>query len=69
MVFFGGEKIRKMKKNRWKQAINIMLLVPYDLIWPTLLPQDKFQWVLDCSLETQSCPKIFPRFFFYSSYV
>ena len=69
MLFLGGEKNTKMKKIRWKQAIIIMLLVPSDLIWPTLLPQDKFTWVLDCSLEPHSCPKNLSQKKTYSSYV
>ena len=65
MLFFffwggggGDEKVRKNEeKTPLKPAISIMLQVPWDLLKPTLLSQDKIPWVSNYSLGPQACPQ------------
>ena len=58
MVFLGGEKNTKNEEKSLKTGNQYHVTGTIGSNLTYLATQDKFPWVLDCSLETQSCPKI-----------
>ena len=64
MVFLGGEKNKKNEKSlKTGNQYHVTGTIGSNLTY--LATQDKFPWVFDCSLETQSCPQnLSPDFFF-----